>query len=116
MQPQSCARVARREEPSNRIAVDPQPEPPRKFLGPSTVARLVAEIEAYGGDREDQVDGGTRPGGLHTGLSARSDRASMAAGEIRLAMPARGPGIAARLRRMPARPKMAWTSPPGRPS
>src|SRR5262249_26265875 len=116
VQSRSCARVARRDERSSRIAFDPDPEPPRKFLDPGAVARLMTEIKAHGGDREDHEDGGSRPGDLHPALSARSNRASMAAGAVRLAMPARGPGTAARLRWMPARPKVAWKSPPGWPS
>jgi hypothetical protein len=34
---------------SKAHAVDPQPEPPRKFLDPIAVARLMAEIKARGG-------------------------------------------------------------------
>src|SRR4051812_33006506 len=37
-------------------AVDPQPEPPVKFLDPGRVARLAAEIKARGGPAKARLD------------------------------------------------------------
>jgi hypothetical protein len=44
-------------------AVDPQPEPPEKFLDPVRVARLAAEIQARGGPSRSRsaTTAGTRP-------------------------------------------------------